>query len=93
MIESTYLIKAAFTCKDKQCDVNFVIMTDQEVILLLTTKFDSEVDFHGIFLFPFRDMYLGSDVLRQSTCELEVDVVAADILNRREVDGNCRNVI
>ncbi|XP_078322604.1 uncharacterized protein LOC111104775 [Crassostrea virginica] len=35
-----------------------------------------------------RDLYLESDVLRQSTCELEVDVVAADILNRLEVDAN-----
>lgn len=46
-----------------------------------------------IYPLPFRDMYLGSDVLRQSTCELEVDVVAADILNRQEVDGSCSNVI
>ncbi|XP_060083937.1 uncharacterized protein LOC132563202 [Ylistrum balloti] len=28
------------------------------------------------------------DIVRQSTCELEVDVVAADILNRLEVDAN-----
>lgn len=30
---------------------------------------------------------LGEDIPRVSTCELEVDVVAADILNRLEVDG------
>ena len=32
-------------------------------------------------------MLLGEDIERQSTCELEVDVVAADILNRLEVVG------
>ena len=32
-------------------------------------------------------MLLGEDIERQSTCELEVDVVAADILNRLEVGG------
>ena len=33
------------------------------------------------------ELYLDADVERQSTCELEVDVVAADILNRLEVNG------
>ena len=33
------------------------------------------------------DMLLEEDIERQSTCELEVDVVAADILNRLEVGG------
>ena len=32
-------------------------------------------------------MLLPANVERQSLCELEVDVVAADILNRREVAG------
>ena len=32
-------------------------------------------------------MLLDEDVELQSTCELEVDVVAADILNRLEVGG------
>lgn len=31
------------------------------------------------------DLYLSADVTRMSRCELEVDVVAADILNRLEV--------
>ena len=35
-------------------------------------------------------MLLGEDVERQSTCELEVDVVAADILNRLEVGGKIK---
>lgn len=35
----------------------------------------------------FREMLLPANVERQSLCELEVDVVAADILNRREVAG------
>lgn len=34
-------------------------------------------------------MVLDAEVERQSTCELEVDVVAADILNRLEVGGLC----
>ncbi|XP_013401408.1 uncharacterized protein LOC106167234 [Lingula anatina] len=34
------------------------------------------------------DMLLGAEVERQSTCELEVDAVAADIMNRMEVDAN-----
>ncbi|XP_012939593.1 uncharacterized protein LOC101853172 isoform X2 [Aplysia californica] len=34
------------------------------------------------------DMWLPSSVERQSTCELEVDVVAADILNRQELESN-----
>ena len=37
----------------------------------------------------FREMLLPASVERQSLCELEVDVVAADILNRREVTGQC----
>ena len=32
-------------------------------------------------------MLLDEDIERQSTCELEIDVVAADILNRLEVGG------
>lgn len=39
------------------------------------------------FLLSISDMYLDRSVKPQSTCELEVDVVAADILNRLEVDG------
>ena len=35
----------------------------------------------------FSELYLDPDVERLSTCELEVDVVAADILNRLEVNG------
>lgn len=87
-----YLIIVVFICKNNQGNVNFVIITNQKSILLFLTKFETEVDFHMIYPLPFRDMYLGSDVLRQSTCELEVDVVAADILNRQEVDGSCSNV-
>ena len=34
-----------------------------------------------------RDFLLDEDVKRMSSCELEVDVVAADILNRLQVDG------
>ena len=34
-------------------------------------------------------MIVGGDVKRSSACELEVDVVAADILNRLEVSGGC----
>ena len=33
------------------------------------------------------DLMLDSEIDRQSTCELEVDVVAADIINRQEVGG------
>ena len=33
------------------------------------------------------EMLLPSSIERQSVCELEVDVMAADILNRREVTG------
>ena len=36
-------------------------------------------------------MLLPANVERQSLCELEVDVVAADILNRREVAGQWRH--
>ena len=35
----------------------------------------------------FRDLLLDEAVERLSSCQLEVDVVAADILNRHEVDG------
>lgn len=35
----------------------------------------------------FRDLLLDEDVERVSSCELEVDVVAADILNRHQIDG------
>jgi len=35
----------------------------------------------------YRDLLLDEDVKRISSCELEVDIVAADILNRHEVDG------
>ena len=35
----------------------------------------------------FRDLLLDEDVKRVSSCELEVDIVAADILNRLQVDG------
>jgi len=35
----------------------------------------------------FRDLLLDEDVARVSSCELEVDIVAADILNRHDVDG------
>jgi len=34
-----------------------------------------------------RDLLLDEDVARVSSCELEVDIVAADILNRHDVDG------
>ena len=34
-----------------------------------------------------RDLLLDEDVKRVSSCELEVDIVAADILNRLQVDG------
>jgi len=34
-----------------------------------------------------RDQLLDEDVKRVSSCELEVDIVAADILNRLQVDG------
>ncbi|XP_071115137.1 uncharacterized protein [Haliotis cracherodii] len=34
------------------------------------------------------ELMLDGDVSRQTTCQLEVDVVAADILNRLEVDAN-----
>jgi len=37
-----------------------------------------------------RDLMLDEDVKRISSCELEVDVVAADILNRLQVDGLCQ---
>jgi len=37
--------------------------------------------------FVFSELYLGHKVERMSTCELEVDVVAADVLNRLEVVG------
>ena len=37
--------------------------------------------------FLFSELYLGHKVERMSTCELEVDVVAADVLNRLEVVG------
>jgi len=33
------------------------------------------------------DLLLDEDVKRVSSCELEVDIVAADILNRLQVDG------
>ena len=39
----------------------------------------------------YRDLYLDESVTRQSTCELECDIVAPDILNRQEVDGRSRN--
>ncbi|XP_050394966.2 DNA polymerase zeta catalytic subunit [Patella vulgata] len=35
-----------------------------------------------------RDLYLSDTVDKHSTCELEVDVIASDILNRLEVDAN-----
>ena len=35
----------------------------------------------------YRDLLLDEDVTRVSSCELEVDVVAADILNRHDIDG------
>lgn len=38
----------------------------------------------------YRDLYLDESVTRQSTCELECDIVAPDILNRQEVDGRLR---
>lgn len=40
-----------------------------------------------MLLYICSDLYLDTSVVRQSVCELEVDVVAADILNRLEVDG------
>jgi len=35
----------------------------------------------------YSDLLLEEDVKRASSCELEVDIVAADILNRHQVDG------
>ena len=43
-------------------------------------------------LYCYSDMLLGEDIERQSICELEVDVVAADILNRLEVGGKDKAV-
>ena len=40
-----------------------------------------------IFFCNLSELYLDVSVERESTCELEVDVVAADILNRLEVNG------
>jgi len=40
-----------------------------------------------VLMLLFRDLLLDEDVMRMSSCELEVDVVAADILNRLQVDG------
>lgn len=34
-----------------------------------------------------RELLLDESITRQSTCELECDVVAPDILNRQDVDG------
>ena len=35
-----------------------------------------------------RDWVLGSEVERLSFCELEVDILASDILNKLEIGGN-----
>ena len=45
------------------------------------------VGWHSTIIGLYRDLLLDEDVKRISSCELEVDVVAADILNRRQVDG------
>ena len=42
--------------------------------------------------YVFSELYLDADIERESTCELEVDVVAADILNRLEVNGELRDI-
>lgn len=48
-----------------------------------------QVDVSALTRYMFREMLLPASVERQSLCELEVDIVAADILNRREVTGQC----
>lgn len=40
------------------------------------------------WFFVDRECVLGPDVERLSSCELEVDVVASDILNKLEIGGN-----
>ena len=44
--------------------------------------------FSSILFYCCRDWVLGSEVERLSFCELEVDVLASDILNKLEIGGN-----
>ena len=46
-----------------------------------------------LFLFFCSDAWLPLEVIRQSNCELEADVVATDILNRLDVGGGCLSVV
>ena len=44
-----------------------------------------------IIFIPFyvvREMLVPDSIERQSTCLLEVDAIAPDILNRKEIKGN-----
>ena len=40
-----------------------------------------------LFLSICRSQWLDDEITRQSTCELEADAVAVDILNRLEIEG------
>jgi hypothetical protein len=43
-------------------------------------------------IFHCSDLWLDVDVKRESCCEVEVDAVAADILNRHQIGGLLLNV-
>ena len=45
-----------------------------------------------LMFIPFyvvREMLVPDSIARQSTCLLEVDAIALDILNKKEIKGNC----
>lgn len=59
-----------------------------ECVIVWLSNFKAVHCIFGFFPPIYRDSWLNVDVKRQSVCELEVDVVAADILNRLEVGDN-----